>query len=90
MRATMGAVVRSIAVSRVTPPRRRQVKANAKHSSAGCAAPSLRFGPFGMTASRRRGMKANLTASAAMAAGRRHCFRYRSFRPPPCLRGGGE
>jgi len=27
--------------SRATPPRRRQVKANAKHSSAGCAAPSL-------------------------------------------------
>jgi hypothetical protein len=38
-----------------TPPSRRQVKANAKHSSAGCAAPSLRYGAFGVTASRRRG-----------------------------------
>jgi hypothetical protein len=90
MRATMVGGVRSIAVSRATPPRRRQVKANAKHSSAGCAAPPLRFGPFGMTAPRRRVMKANLTASTAMAAGRRHCFRYRLSRPPPCLRGGGE
>jgi hypothetical protein len=38
-----------------TPPRRRQVKANAKHSSAGCAAPTLRYGRFAMNASQRRG-----------------------------------
>ena len=39
-----------------TPPRRRQVKAIAKQSSAGQEAASpLRYDPFGVTASRRRG-----------------------------------
>ena len=40
---------------RATPPSRRQLKANAKHSSAGCAGPPLRCGPLGMTPPCRRG-----------------------------------
>ena len=41
--------------SRATPPRRRQVKADAEHSSAGCAAPTLRFGACRRCFASRRG-----------------------------------